>query len=142
MTADLSQNGIVVGHMKYWDPMGYYPGDIIILVDTLPEIKTLPVTTYARLVEDAVQRRALDTLVTTMQDQIRGLESIQAQLERNMNRQLSILSAENQALEIQTAAWESKYGVLEKENRKKQRGNKWLKVAVGAAFVLGLFAGK
>lgn len=105
-------------------------------------VKVIPVETYARLVEDAVQRRVLDTLVTTLQEQLHGMESIHAQIENYMSRQFSIMAAKNQALEIQTAAWESKYGVLEKQLGKKEKGNKWLKVAVGAAFVFGIFAGK
>src|SRR5690606_24731617 len=105
-------------------------------------VKVIPVETYGSLVEDAVQRRVLDTLVTTLQEQLHGMESIHAQIENYMSRQFSIMAAENQALEIQTTAWESKYGVLEKQLGKKEKGNKWLKVAVGAAFVLGLFAGK
>jgi hypothetical protein len=105
-------------------------------------VKVIPVETYGRLVEDAVQRRVLDTLVTTLQEQLHGMESIHAQIENSMARQFSIMAAKNQALEIQTAAWESKYGVLEKQLAKKEKGNKWLKVAVWAAFVLGIFAGK
>ena len=105
-------------------------------------VKVVPVETYARLVEDAVQRRVLDTLVTTLQEQLHGMESIHAQIENYMSRQFSIMAAKNQALEIQTAAWESKYGVLEKQLGKKEKGNKWLKIGIGAAFVLGIFAGK
>src|SRR5690606_25799307 len=100
------------------------------------------VQTYALLVEDAVQLRVMETMVTELTQQISDMEQIQAHIEANLMRQIAILNAENQALEIQTAAWESKYGVLEKENRKKQIGNKWLKIGIGAAFVLGIFAGK
>lgn len=105
-------------------------------------MKILPVSTYGHLVEDAVQRRVLDTLVTTLTNQIEGMESIQAQIEGNYHRQVSMMSVEIQALEIQSAAWESKYGVLEKEIRKRKRGNTWLKVATGAGFLLGFFASK
>lgn len=105
-------------------------------------VKVVPVETYGRLVEDAVQRRVLDSVVTEMRQRLADMESIQAQIEANLTRQITILSVENQALEIQTAAWESKYDVLEKERRKKQRGNKWLRVGIGAAFVLGILAGK
>ena len=105
-------------------------------------MKVLPVATYGMLVEDAVQRRVLDTLVIELTQQLSDMEQIQAQIEANLTRQITILSAENQALEIQTAAWESKYDVVEKQLGKKQNATRWLKVAVGAAFVLGVMAGK
>jgi hypothetical protein len=105
-------------------------------------VKVVPVETYGRLVEDAVQRRVLARLVTELKKRITDMDQIHGQIEANLTRQINILRAENQALEIQTAAWESKYGVLEKQLGKKEKGNKWLKIGIGAAFVLGLFAGK
>ena len=105
-------------------------------------VKVLPVATYGRLVEDAVQLRVMEQMVTELTQQLSASEQIQQQIERNLTRQITILSVENQALEIQTAAWESKYDVVEKQLGKKEKGNKWLKVGIGAAFVLGIFAGK
>lgn len=92
--------------------------------------------------QDAVQKRVLENMAVSMQERINELESIQAQTEHNLTRQITILSAENQALEVQTAAWESKYDVMQKQLGKRDKGNKWLKVGIGAAFVLGIFAGK
>ena len=92
--------------------------------------------------EDAVQLRVMEQMVTELTQRISDMEQIQAQIEANLTRQINILRAENQALEIQVAAWEGKYGVLEKQLGKKEKGNKWLKIGIGAAFVLGLFAGK
>ena len=105
-------------------------------------VKVIPVQTYGLLVEDAVQRRVLDTLVTELTQQLSDMEQIQAHIEANLMRQIAILNAENQAREIIIANWESSYGVVEKELGKKQSATKWLKVAVGAAFVLGVMAGK
>lgn len=105
-------------------------------------MKVVPVETYGRLVEDAVQRRVLDTLVTELTQQLSDMEQVQAQIEANLIRQVTILAAENEAKEIIIANWESSYDVVEKQLGRKQKGNKWLKVAAVGAFVLGIFAGK
>ena len=105
-------------------------------------MKIIPVDTYGRLVEDAVQRRVLDSVVTEMTQRLADMESIQAQIEANLTRQIAILNAENQARETINDNWERSYGVVKKELGKKQNATKWLKVAVGAAFVLGVMAGK
>ena len=105
-------------------------------------VKVIPVQTYGLLVEDAVQRRVLDTLVIELTQQLSDMEQIQAQIEANLIRQVTILAAENQAREIIIANWESSYDVLEKQLGKRDKGNKWLKVAAVGAFVLGIFAGK
>src|SRR5690606_29437338 len=97
-------------------------------------VKVIPVQTYALLVEDAVQLRVMEQMVTELTQRISDMEQIQAQIEANLTRQINILRAENQALEIQVAAWEGKYGVLEKQLGKKEKGNKWLKIGIGAAF--------
>src|SRR5690606_19906455 len=82
-------------------------------------VKVIPVQTCALLVEDAVQLRVMETMVTELTQQMSDMEQIQAHIEANLMRQIAILNAENQALEFQTAAWESKYGVLEKEKDRK-----------------------
>jgi uncharacterized membrane protein YgcG len=106
------------------------------------ETKVISIETYGRLVEDAVQRRVLDTMVTELTQQLADMEMIQAHIEANLTRQIAILTAENQARETINANWERSYGVVKKELGKKEKGNKWLKIGIGAAFALGLFAGK
>ena len=105
-------------------------------------VKIIPIETYVLLVEDAVQLRVMERMVTELTQQISDMEQIQAHIEANLMRQIAILNAENQAREIIIANWESSYGVVKKELGKKQNATKWLKVAVGAAFVLGVLAGK
>src|SRR5690606_31278131 len=74
-------------------------------------VKVIPVETYGRLVEDAVQRRVLARLVTELKKRITDMDQIHGQIEANLTRQINILRDENQALEIQVAAWEGKYRV-------------------------------
>lgn len=105
-------------------------------------VKVIPVQTYGLLVEDAVQLRVMETIVTELTQQISDMEQIQSHIEANLTRQIAILNAENQARETINDNWERSYGVVKKELGKKQNATKWLKVAVGAAFVLGVMAGK
>lgn len=104
-------------------------------------MKVIPVQTYGLLVEDAVQLRVMQQMVTELTQQISDMEQIQAHIEANLTRQIAILTAENQARETINDNWEKSYGVVKKELGKKQNATKWLKVAVGAAFVLGVFTG-
>jgi biopolymer transport protein ExbB/TolQ len=105
-------------------------------------VKVIPVQTYALLVEDAVQLRVMEQMVTELTQRISDMEQIQAQIEANLTRQIAILTAENQARETISDNWERSYGVVKKELAKKQKGNKWLKVAVGLSFLVGLFIGQ
>src|SRR5690606_2627259 len=91
-------------------------------------VKVIPVQTYGLLVEDAVQLRVMEQMVTELTQRISDMEQIQAHIEANLMRQIAILNAENQAREIQVTAWEGKYGVLEKQLGKNEKGNKWLKI--------------
>src|SRR5690606_6066937 len=104
-------------------------------------VKVIPVQTYGLLVEDAVQLRVMEQMVTELTQRISDMEQIQAHIEAKLMRQIAILNAENQERETINANWERSYGVLEKQLGKKEKGNKWLKIGIGAAFVLGLFAG-
>lgn len=89
-----------------------------------------------------MQLRVMETIVTELTQQILDMEQIQSHIEANLTRQIAILNAENQARETINDNWERSYGVVKKELGKKQNATKWLKVAVGAAFVLGVMAGK
>ena len=105
-------------------------------------VKVIPVQTYALLVEDAVQLRVMEQMVTELTQRISDMEQIQAQIEANLTRQIAILTEENQARETINDNWEKSYGVVKKELGKKQSATKWLKAGVGVAFVLGVLAGK
>src|SRR5690554_3736832 len=72
-------------------------------------VKVIPIHTYGLLVEDAVQLRVMERMVTELTQQISDMEQIQSHIEANLTRQIAILAAENHARETINDNWEKSY---------------------------------